>query len=213
MTPGETPNLVQAQKDAVALAREQLRGVDIAHAAQLGGLVMSPDGGVEIRFLGRSLVLDAGSLAIRALDGAPVHVAEELLTLRYLAVEREVKPTGETITFRDLPGGNFYLQPILNRTSCVVLGVFGNDITALREALSGFPHTALALGDLSAIVPAIGRLDLTLVYRLGDDEFPASLDILFDRVLASVYRIDEAAALAQRLCMGLVRRKPGKTSP
>ena len=42
----------------------------------------------------------------------------------------------------------------------------------------------------------------------GDDEFPASLDILFDRVLGAVYRIDEAAALAQRLCMALVRRKP-----
>jgi hypothetical protein len=209
----DTPNMLRAQAEAVALAREHLRGADLARAAEVGGLPRGADGCVEAAVLGRALKVMPGTLAVTAPDGAPVHVVEELLVLRYLGADREVRPRGELITFRDMPGGNFYLQPILNRTSNIVLGVFGNNMPWLATALEAFPHERLDLGDLSASVRAVGRLDLVLVYRLGDDEFPATLDILFDRALASVYRIDEAAALANRLCMGIVRRKPGKARP
>jgi len=205
--PDETPNMLRAQEEAVTLARDQLRGADVAHAARLGGLDVRTDGSIEVRLLGRELHVDAGSLSLRACDGAPVHVVEELLTLRYLAAGREINPLGELISFREFPGGMFYLQPILNRTSQIVLKVFGNDIEKLRLALDHFPHLPLALGDQAAAVHAIGRIDVTLVYRLGDEEFPPTLDILFDRIVPAVYHIDEAAALAHRLCLGLARRR------
>jgi hypothetical protein len=205
----DSPNMVKAQAEAVRLARAHLAGVDLSRAAALGGLECGVDGSAIANLLGRQLAVEAGSLAVSADDTAPVHLVEEMLLLRYLGAEREVRPTGELITFRDMSGGNFYLQPILNRTVNIVLGVFGNDFESLRAALLSFPHVPLSLGDLSAAVHAIGRLDLTLVYRRGDEEFPATLDILFDRVLAAVYRIDEAAALANRLCTALARRKQG----
>jgi hypothetical protein len=205
----DSPNMVKAQAEAVRLARVHLAGVNLPRAAALGGFACDGDGRVHADLLGRRLTVSGDTRAVSSADGAQVHLVEELLLLRYLGAEREVCPTGELITFRDMPGGSFYLQPILNRTSGIVLGVFRNDIASLRAAMFSFPHEPLALGDLSASVHAIGRLDLTLVYRQGDDEFPATLDILFDRVLSSVYRIDEAAALANRLCMAIVRRKPG----
>ena len=202
----DTPNMQRAQAQAAALAREQLRAADLVRAARLGGLQVMPDGKVEIQLLGRTLYIEKETLSIRADDDEPVHVVEELLVLRYLAAGREIRPVGESVSFRQFPGGLFYLQPILNRTSRIVLETFGNDIGRLRVAHSRVPHALLALGDLSAQVRAIGRIDVTLVYRLGDEEFPATFDVLFDRVVMAVYRIDEAAALAQRICLALERR-------
>ena len=204
--PGDRENLLRAQAEAVELARRRLQDTDLAHAARLGGLGVRPDGNVDLEFLGRPMRVDAQSLAVHADDGKPVHRIEELLVLRYLLAGREIRPAGELISFRNFPGGVFYLEPILKRTSQVVLKTFGNDIDRLRSALGHFAHSALDLGDLSAQVHAIGRIDITLVYRLGDDEFPPTFDILFDRVAALVYNIDEAAALAHRLCIALARQ-------
>jgi hypothetical protein len=202
----DTPNMLRAQSEAVNLAREHLRGADLARNAQFGGLALASDGSIELQLLGRTLRVETGSLVIHAGDGAAVHVVEELLVLRYLAAEFEIRPVGELISFREFPGGMFYLQPILNRTSQIVLGVFGNDIARLRSALDHFPHVRLTFGDLSVQINAIGRIDVTLVYRRGDEEFPPTLDILFDQVVPSVYKIDEAATLAHRLCVALARR-------
>lgn len=198
-------NMEEGRKEALEYARAKMGTIDIARAAHNGGIEVASDGLISLHFLGRKMSFDTRTFALMAVDGAPVHIIEETLILRYLAAERAVKPAGELITFRDLPGGTFYLQPVHDRTSALVLRRFGNDLESLRAALSQYPHTFGGPGDLGATVPAIGRINLTLIYRLGDEEFAPTFDILFDRIVGSVYHLDEVAALAQRLCLGLIK--------
>jgi hypothetical protein len=43
-----------------------------------------------------------------------------------------------------------------------------------------------------------------LVYRAGDDEFPASADLLFDACIRRVFCAEDAAVLGSRVCLGLL---------
>lgn len=198
-------NMAEATLEAVRRARARLMGADLALAATRGGLARDPDGTISVPFLGRLLRVIPGSLAVEAADGKPVSASDEGLVLRYLESEREVTPLGESITFRDLPGGKFYCGPVENRTSNLLLKVFGNDMDRLKAAMARYPFDLVELGDLGFQVHALGRLDVTLVYRLGDEEFPPTLDLLYDRIIASVLHTDEVAALATRLCTGLLK--------
>jgi uncharacterized protein DUF3786 len=211
MADGVTPegasanHLAAATQEAIRRARDHLKGVDLHRAASLGGLPAGEEDCVEIQVLGRLHFVQSGSFKVKIADGEEVHPVDELLILRYLAVERKVEPLGEQISFRDLPGGSAYLAPTAGRTTNLLLKVFGNDLDRLRKALSRYPTEELKAGDLGVVIHAIGRLDVTLVYRAGDEEFPASADLVYDRIIASVYHTDEVAALATRLCTGLLK--------
>jgi len=198
-------NVEMGRKEALEQARTQLGAFDLVRAAEYGGLHVTPEGMISLEFLGRKMSLNPRTFSMEASDGNLIHIIEETLILRYLAIRQTIKPTGELISFRDLPGGTFYLQPIHDRTSTLVLRRFGNDLEGLRQAVSRYNPTFDGPGDLGATVPVIGRIDLTLVYRLGDEEFAPTFDILFDRIISSIYHLDEVAALAQRLCFGLIR--------
>ena len=211
MAGGVTPegasanHLAEATQEAIHRARTHLKEVDLLHAADLGGLSVGDENCVQIQVLGHPYAVQTGSLDVTSVDGAKVHPVDELLILRYLAVKNKVEPLGEQIAFRNLPGGSAYLAPAAARTTDLLVKVFGNDLDRLRKALSRYPTERVETGDLGGVIHAIGRLDVTLVYRVGDEEFPPSADLVYDRIIASVYHTDEVAALATRLCTGLLR--------
>ena len=60
------------------------------------------------------------------------------------------------------------------------------------------------LGDVGARIHAFGNLYATLVYRSGDDEFPATADFLFDSSVERVFCAEDAAFLGSRICLGLL---------
>lgn len=199
-------NMQRAQREAIERVRCELKGVDVGELCRRTALSLAPERGIEIALFGRKLFFSPRTLCLSAADQASVHATEELLVLRYLALKSAVRLSGELIGFRHLPGGNFYLEPILKRTSQMLLRRLGNDANALRKALAHYPHQLKNMGDVGAAVLAIGPLELTLIYRLGDEEFEPTLDILFDRAIAGVYHTDEIAALAHWLCRGLMQR-------
>jgi hypothetical protein len=134
---------------------------------------------------------------------ASLHAADRLLVLHYLLCERRLSPSGEWITFRQFPGGQFYWQPFLNRTVVPFVRAIGNDLDLLRNRLNRYEWTSVDRGDLGARVKVFGHAEVTLVYHAGDDEFPAEADILFDSCLRGVFCAEDAAALASRVCLGL----------
>lgn len=188
--------MASAQREAVA----RIRACVLASGVHLPAAPLS--------LFDREVIVDATTYEITAADGRSLSATEELLLLRYIAEGCEPRPTGELQTFRDLPGGRFYLEPILARTTTMLTRVFRNDVSGLVQAVATLPHRTVGLGDYGLAVRAIGPIELTLVYRLGDEEFPATADLLFDRICARIYRTDEVAALAHLLCRVLISRKP-----
>lgn len=207
MTP--LTNMQKAHSTALERAAAALARVDMtARCAVLGLPAPAPDGTLRFRLFGQDAVLKTSDVAnITDPAGKVLRLSDRLIALHYLLAKGDHPPTGRFITFRELAGGQFYFPAFVSRTTRPLVGRIGNDLTRLQHNLGRFDHQLLAAmfsADLAVRVHAIGRIDITLLYHVGDDEVPASADILLDACMASTFETEDVAVLASRICIGLL---------
>jgi hypothetical protein len=193
-----------AQQEAIRQAIAKLKDVDLSARCALLQLPPPHDGQLELRAFANDLSLDTTTFAlVDRQTGAPAMEGDLILLLHLLLCELPLKPAEELVTFRDFPGGMFYLEPFLSRSVRPLAKRYGNRIDELATALDRFDHTRLELGDLSARIHCLGCLSVTLVYRLGDDEFPTEAELFFNTPTKRALCAEDAAVLAGRICFGL----------
>ncbi|TAL39802.1 MAG: DUF3786 domain-containing protein [Spirochaetes bacterium] len=200
-------NRERACERAAEIAAEELARADMAQRCAVLGLAPPcPDGTVSLEVFGRVIVLrPPGFTARDAESGEPARPVDRVLALHYLLNRAPVRETGELMSFRELPGGAFYLGPFLARTAAPLVKSIGNDIAVLRKRLDRFRWSEAALGDLGARIQGVGALYLVLAYRTGDAEFPPSAEVYFDATIKKALSTEDAAAMATRICLGLAR--------
>ncbi len=203
--PAGLSNKRQALEESARRAAAALVEVDLSRrCARLGLPPPQADGVLRLPVLGRVLEFAPPEFAGRAVDnGRPAHPVDRLLLLHYLLGDAPLEPGGEPITFRQFPGGQFYWEPFRSRSLEPLAREIGDDLELLRRRLNRFDWTAVERGDLGARVRVFGKLEVTLVYYRGDEEFAPDASILFDACLPRAFRADLAAGLASRVCLGL----------
>ena len=194
----------EAQSEAIRQAVERLKPVDLPVRCAALKLPPPENGWLKLRAFGTDLKLtcDTFELFINK-TGAPAKEADRILILHLLLCEFPLSPSDELITFRDFPGGMFYLEPFLSRSVRPLVKRYGNRPDELKAAVSRFDFQSLEIGDFSVRIHAVGCLYVTLVYRLGDDEFPAEAEIFFNKPVQRAFCAEDAAVLAGRICFGL----------
>lgn len=193
-----------AQQAAIRQAIDKLASVDLVARCALLQLPAPRDGRLELRAFARDLLLDTSTFTlVEQATGAPAKDGDLILLLHLLLCELPLSPSEELVPFRDFPGGIFYLEPFLSRSVRPLAKRYGNRIDELAGALARFDHERLELGDLSARIHCLGCLSVTLVYRLGDDEFPTTAELFFNAPTKRALCAEDAAVLAGRICFGL----------
>jgi Domain of unknown function (DUF3786) len=192
-----------AVNKAVNMAMDKLSGVDIKQRLANLAMPSMENDKVNLRMFGKDMVLNITDFSLNDINDKPAKPSDQLLLLHYLCCEFSVKKNNELIAFRDFSGGQFYLEPFLSRSVRPLAKRFGNDLDGLKKNLKRFDWQPTAIGDFAAVIKTIGELDVTLVYRLGDDEFPAEAELFFDSCTKKVFNAEDAAVLAGRICFGL----------
>jgi hypothetical protein len=194
----------QAQLEAIRRAKEKLAGVDLASRCANLGLPSPQDGAVRCRAFGIDLTLERNLDLVETAARKPAKSGDQILVLHYLLCDTLIQNTGELITFRDMPGGQFYWEPFLSRSIKPLLNRIGNSIDVLKKNLNRFDWQPFTAGDFAAKIHALGKIDAYLVYHLGDEEFPPAAEILFDSSIRRIYNSEDVAFLASRICIGLL---------
>jgi hypothetical protein len=190
---------------AIRFAVDKLESIDLTERCAVIGLPEPKNGTVRFRAFGADMELRVPGFHVFFRDtGKPVKPADRILILHYLLCDLPIRSGGDLVSFRRLPGGPFYVEPFKSRTVRPLVKRIGNDLQLLKKNLGRFDWEPLAIGDFAARVHVIGRLYLTLIYRLGDEEFPVEADVLFDSDVQRVYNAEDAAVLAGRICLGLL---------
>ena len=198
-------SLQSAQQAIVSRAAADLARVDLAARCRILGLPQPQGDQLCLRAFGLDLLLALPGFELTlAGSGKPPRLGEQILVLRYLQCARPVSPAGQLISFRDLPGGQFYWQPFVSRSIGPLTSRIGNDLALLARHLSRYDWQPFDGGDFGARIHAIGRLDAALVYHRGDEAFGPAAELLFDACIKGVYTTEEVAHLASRLCLGLL---------
>jgi hypothetical protein len=194
----------QAQCEAIRRAKEKLAEVDLAARCANQGLPSPQDGIVRFRAFGIDLTLEQNLDLVETVTLKPAKPGDQILVLHYLLCDVPARETGELITFRELPGGQFYWEPFLSRSINPLLKRVGNNLDVLKKNLSRFDWQPFNAGDFAAKIHAFGILYGYLVYHCGDDEFPPAAEMLFDSSIKRIYNTEDAAFLASRICIGLL---------
>ena len=81
----------------------------------------------------------------------------------------------------------------------------GNDVEKLKKGLRVFDWEPDTFGDFSAKILTVGNIYILLIYHFGDDEFPASMDILFYSSISQIYKVEDVSVLSSEICFGIIR--------
>jgi hypothetical protein len=155
--------------------------------------------GVEYKFLGYTLDLEAGSIAdktfhdIRQLE-FDTQVISTLL-LHYLLGKSS--PTTSILTkFSKLPGGYAYEMAFDRRVIQPLSKTFGTKPADLVEAGKLLGGKALKFGDSSLEIPTLEGIPIVLIIW-AESEFPATATFLFDQSASSYLPTEDLAILAE----------------
>jgi len=160
-----------------------LRGSDPAQVASKAGAIWEPSSpGVGDIVIG--VLSDESRVAFPSIEVvAPPPIGTfslKLLTVLYLANTDGAPPSGEWLAYRDLPGGRFY-EPVVKRSIEEPLASrFGADQEGFLRACDALSGRVEGFGDVSCSFALFPHVRVAVIVWLGDEEFPARAQLLFD---------------------------------
>jgi hypothetical protein len=158
---------------------EELAGMDITDITLRSGAGVVGEH-LHLPVIGEPVVINRrNKTIIKAVDNAPVAREIIFVTLKYLLGARDLPLADKWVNPVEFVGGELYFRshsfktgPLEEKFACDPEGF----ITAGRN-WGGSPQK---MGDAAFTLSALPRLPITFVLWCADDEFPASVKILFD---------------------------------
>lgn len=152
-----------------------------------------------VPFLGDKYVVSYpnGSVTIPGkTEDVPLNV--KILILHYLINANGAPLLNKWISFKELPDGAIYIDPFTRRSIQPMLKYFAEKQDAFVDVAKTLGAKEESLGDTSLTIFVFPKVPITYVIYSGDDEFPASGNILFD-ASASNYLPTEDYAIVSSL--------------
>ncbi|NLM52057.1 MAG: DUF3786 domain-containing protein [Firmicutes bacterium] len=130
-----------------------------------------------------------------------------ILLLHYLSGASGVETSGNWISFKELQSGAIYVAPFHKRAINPFVKGFGRNPAAFCRLAKHLGGTEATYGDFSYIIPVLPRIPLLLILWQGDDEFPATGNILFDQHANTYLHTEDYAQLASQTVYTMLKLK------
>ncbi len=191
---------------ALELALKKFRACFLEDIKQYSGYSLKGDR-FQIDFLGQQLEVEypSGKFLPQPSTAAEPPVFMQILILHYLADTTKTVRSGRLISFKDLSGGNIYIEPFNKRAVLPLARLFGDAPRRLLEVAALIGGKEAAYGDAAVIIDVFPRIPVTLILWGSDEEFAASANILFDASAARILPTEDYAVLASCLVAALKR--------
>lgn len=119
----------------------------------------------------------------------------QILILHYLSSAEGVSLKHQWISFKELPSGQIYINPFYNRAVRPLVKFFGDKPDALIKAGRVLGGEEMGMGDASIQIPVFPMVKVAYIIWEGDDEFPASGNVLFDASAPNYLPTEDYAVL------------------
>jgi hypothetical protein len=137
--------------------------------------------------------------------GEPLPDFQQALLLYYLVTADGTPLTGKWVSFADLPDGRMYNAAFQGYSGNEIAKRFGLGLDAFKVSCSKAGGKPADIGSASFMFQALPRVPLMATYWLGDEDFPSSCKILFDKSASRYLPIDACAILGSMLTRRLIR--------
>ncbi|MCJ7807005.1 MAG: DUF3786 domain-containing protein [Clostridia bacterium] len=171
-------NLDETLKKAV----EHFADLDPGKIAHNAGVdLIKKDQTFAVPFINQNYLVHHPSGQVMTAKGETASVYLIIIILHYLITADGTPLAGQWIAYRHLPGGDIYSEPFQKRAVTPFLKVFGDRPEEFKKAAEALGGSPLVLSGISMVVPVLPRVPICFTIWPGDEEMPASANILFDR--------------------------------
>ncbi len=139
----------------------------------------------------------------------PLSNFQQALLLYHLVTADGTPLTGAWVSFADLPDGRMYNAAFQGYSGNEIVKAFGFNLDGFKSACSKLRGKPIEIGSASFLFYALPRVPLMTTYWLGDEDFPSSCRILFDKSACHYLPIDACALLGSMLAGKLTHPKSG----
>ncbi|MBM3130786.1 MAG: DUF3786 domain-containing protein [Chloroflexi bacterium] len=185
------PDKMLAQVTALraALRERDPRDLALRSGAEFG------DGILRLQFFGEPYLVTFPDFEVRAEATNKVCSSyRAAMFLFYLQTADGAPLAGKWIAFRDLPDGMFYHRAYQGYSGDRLARAINNRVEVFVRAAQNLGGLKLDLGDAAFAFDALPRVRVAALYYAGDEDFPATANVLFDES-ASHYLPTEALAI------------------
>jgi hypothetical protein len=125
------------------------------------------------------------------------HGYEKILFIRYFCEGRYALSTGKQLSYREIPWGDLYFPNFEGRCIKRLAQKFGANIEGFRKRMEapGLNAEKLDKGDVGYRFEFMSGLYMSFLLWAGDDEFPASAQILFDDNFPHAFTAEDIAVV------------------
>ncbi len=171
-----------------------LRNHPVDEILRREGVKKSPDGkALELSFLDGKYLIDAQAESIVELSPVPNRPLREefqILLIRYLVAPYGGPMDERDVSEKDLPGGVTFFQGPHALHVKPVAARFGSDTAGFEALGARFGAEVRDYGDKSLRFYPFPLIPVTYVLWAADEEFPASVSVLFDRSITRWFALD-----------------------
>ena len=162
---------------------------------------------ISLRLLGQEYTLVHPDGGIESPDHHQVGLVAHILLLHYLLYASGKPLSCELFSYKDIPGGEIYFNVFRKRVEMPILNAYGDDPEGFEKACEGSGGLEVPMGDLAYQFQAFPNIPITYIYWNVDEEFPASVQVLFDSSIKDYLPLEDIVFLSEMLSWKLAKFK------
>jgi len=187
-------------QQAFELACASFRKMDVEERGRKAGAQYRKEdkkGIIAIPFFSDTYELVFPEMNFHCSTQRTISLVMRVLLLHYLIRADGSPLTGRWVGYKDIPGGLLYAGVFARRVTDRLVKRFGSAAKEFQEAGSTLGGEPDGVGDASFTLRVLPSVPLQYVLWEEDEEFPASLQLLFDASVAHYLSLEDMVVLGQ----------------
>ena len=191
------------------LACSSIRGMNLEERAKKAGAVYEKgkdEEKITLDFFLEPYTIQFPQVGFHSPSKKVVSLVTRILLLHYLIRADGYPVTGKWVAYKDIPGGLLYAGVFARRATEPLQRRFGKSARSFKETGIRSGGEPVEIGDASFILHAFPRVGLQYVLWEGDEEFPPSVQLLFDASVDHYLTLEDVVVLGQVTAGRLINR-------
>jgi hypothetical protein len=196
-------------RQAFDLSCQRIKGLDLGEMVEKSGAHFEKgthpkEGQISLSLFNSRYVIGYPDLLITSSDKKVVSLVTKIILLHYL-IKADGRPLShQLIPYKEIPGGMLYAGVFARRAVDPLIPVFGQSPAAFLDVGLRMGARKAEYGDVSFVLPALPRIPMTYIIWKGDEEFPATIQLLFDKSVEGYLSLEDVVVVGEMATSRLI---------
>jgi hypothetical protein len=208
---GMRPDLKKQKyyRQAFDLACQRIKALDPRERAEKSGAQFEKasrrtGGQISLNLFNARYIIEFPDLLITSVEKKVVSLVTKIILLHYL-IKADGRPLSQQlIPYKEIPGGMLYAGVFARRSVEPLISVFGQSPERFLDTGLRLGGDKADYGDVSFILAALPRIPVIYILWEGDEEFPATVQVLFDKSVEGYLSLEDIVVLGEMATSRLI---------